>query len=80
MYKCIFHSLCVCVCVHAPVPPADVGGQCIPCDGRHVGWHRSASGQPVGVVVTRRVAAVTLRVTEQEGHGGEAREAASRGA
>lgn len=66
--------------MQSPVPPADVGGQCIPSDGSHVGWHRSVSGQPVGIVVTRSIAAVTLRVTEQEGHGGETGEAASHGA
>lgn len=61
-------------------PPADVGGKLIPCDGNHVGRHRRVSGQPVGVVVTRCIAAITFCVTEQEGHGRETRETASHGA
>lgn len=60
--------------------PAYVGCQFIPCDGHHVGRHRSVSGQPVGVVITRGIAAVTFCVTEEEGHGGETRQTASRGA
>lgn len=61
-------------------PPADVGGQPVPRDRDHVFRHRCVSGQPVGVVIARSVAAVTLCVTEQEGHGGETRETASHGA
>lgn len=62
------------VCVDAP---ADVGCQPIFCDRDHVGWHRSVSRQPVWVVITRGIATVIFCVTEQEGHGGETREAAS---
>lgn len=66
--------------MHESVLPADVRSQLIPCDGNHVGRHRLVSGQPVGEVVTRSVAAGSFRVTEQEGHGGETRETASHGA
>lgn len=61
-------------------PPADIGGQLVPHDRDHVFRHWRVSRQPVGVVIARSVAAVTLYVTEQEGHGGETRETASCGA
>lgn len=68
------------LCIDTPIPPADVGSQLIPCDGNHGGRHRRVSGQPVRVVITRSIAAVTFRVTEKEGHRGKTRETASHGA
>lgn len=64
----------------SPVPPADVGGQLISCDGNHVGRHRRVSRQPVRVIVTGSIATGCFCVTEQERHGGETRETASHGA
>lgn len=61
-------------------PPADVRGQLVSRDRDHVLRHWCVSGQPVGVVIARSVAAVTFCVTEQEGHGRETRETASHGA
>lgn len=65
------------MCVHILALPADVWGDFISCDGNHVGRHGLISGQPVGIIITRSIAAGTVCVTEQEGHGGETHETAS---